>query len=127
RVLHVGQRPTEYSPADRFHPGVHRSCPVFLNLRDDSKLVREKYLGHVINEVATNPGVVEVRRAAGNQPNSSAYGKATAPAEKTDEASQRRSYQGPERSWVITLPHRCCAIRILGNHGASVDGNAPLA
>src|SRR5208282_4906969 len=60
-------------------------------------------------------------------PRSSAKRGADRPAEKTDEGSQGGSDQSPDWSRVITLPYRCGAICIPGNHGLVVNYDHVLA
>src|SRR5262249_15042573 len=126
-VLDIGKGAAEYGSPERLHTGVHWSRPVFLNFSDQRYLAWQQNFGYVIDEVAANPGVVQVRCRAGSKSNSCAKGKTcrtTQQANQTPECGARNSAEWPA---VVAFLDCRNAIGVLRNDGISVSGDAAFA
>ena len=72
------------------------------------------------------PEIVQVRRAAGQQPRNCTDRQAGRSAEHADETSKFGSEKSSERPSVILLLYGCPAICVLGKHNIGVEVDATL-
>src|SRR5215813_2198103 len=87
-VLDIRKSAAEYGTPQHLHTGVHWSRPVFLDFGDQGDPVRQQNFRYILDEVAANPGVVQVYCRASSKPYGCANGQT--------HGTAQQAYQTPE-------------------------------